>query len=121
MDTGQFAFAFETTVRRFNGKLFRDASVFDLNAADLGHLRSAASKRWTEVDPSIFGALLERALSTKDRAKLGAHFTPRAYVERLVVITVIEPLRTDWEAAQAANHDKGPRRTSCRPRLCSGR
>lgn len=102
MDTGQFAFAFETTVRRFNGKLFRDASVFDLNAADLGHLRSAASKRWTEVDPSIFGALLERALSTKDRAKLGAHFTPRAYVERLVVITVIEPLRTDWEAAQAA-------------------
>jgi hypothetical protein len=45
---------------------------------------------------------LERALSTKDRAKLGAHFTPRAYVERLVVITVIEPLREEWNAAQAA-------------------
>ncbi|MCA3739018.1 MAG: class I SAM-dependent DNA methyltransferase [Phenylobacterium sp.] len=102
MDTGQFAFAFETTVRRFNGKLFRDATVFGLDAEGIGHLRSAASKRWTDVDPSIFGALLERALSTKDRAKLGAHFTPRAYVERLVVITVIEPLRQEWNAAQAA-------------------
>lgn len=102
MDGGQFAFAFETTVRRFNGKLFRDAAVFDLDATGIRHLKSAASKRWTDVDPSIFGALLERALSTKDRAKLGAHFTPRAYVERLVVITVIEPLRQEWNAAQAA-------------------
>ena len=102
MDGGQFAFAFEKTVRRFNGKLFRDAAVFNLDAKGIGHLRDAASKRWTDVDPSIFGALLERALSTKDRAKLGAHFTPRAYVERLVVITVIEPLRQEWNAAQAA-------------------
>lgn len=102
MDEGQFAFAFEVPVRRFNGKLFHDAAVFDLSAADIGHLKTAASKQWTDVDPSIFGALLERALSAKDRAKLGAHFTPRAYVERLVVITVIEPLRQEWNAAQAA-------------------
>ena len=102
MDTGTFAYAFEQTVRRFNGKLFQDATVFELKPADIGHLRAAASKRWTEVDPSIFGALLERALSAKDRAKLGAHFTPRSYVERLVVITVIEPLRQEWNAAQAA-------------------
>jgi len=81
MDGGQFAFAFETTVRRFNGKLFRDATAFSLDAKSIGHLRSAASKRWTDVVPSIFGALLERALSAKDRAKLGAHFTPRAHSE----------------------------------------
>lgn len=102
MDTGTFAYAFEQTVRRFNGKLFQDATVFDLKPVDIGHLRVAASKRWTDVDPSIFGALLERALSAKDRAKLGAHFTPRSYVERLVAITVIEPLRQEWDAAQAA-------------------
>lgn len=102
MDTGTFAYAFEQTVRRFNGKLFQEATVFELKPADIKHLRLAASKRWTDVDPSIFGALLERALSAKDRAKLGAHFTPRSYVERLVVITVIEPLRQEWDAAQAA-------------------
>ena len=37
----------------------------------------------------------------KDRARLGAHYTPRPYVERLVTATVIEPLRADWEVAQS--------------------
>ena len=32
---------------------------------------------------------------------LGAHYTPRAYVERLVLPTVIEPLRRDWENVRA--------------------
>jgi hypothetical protein len=31
-----------------------------------------------------------------------AHYTPRAYVERLVLPTVVEPLRADWADAQAA-------------------
>ncbi len=33
---------------------------------------------------------------------MGAHYTPRAYVERLVLPTVIEPLRAQWANAQAA-------------------
>src|SRR4051794_3472274 len=32
--------------------------------------------------------------------RLGAHYTPRAYVERLVVATIIEPLREDWRNVQ---------------------
>src|SRR5690606_2324210 len=36
------------------------------------------------------------------RHKLGAHYTPRAYVERLVLPTVIEPLRDEWENVRAA-------------------
>ncbi|PSQ97733.1 MAG: hypothetical protein BRD55_00900 [Bacteroidetes bacterium SW_9_63_38] len=35
------------------------------------------------MEPAIFGTLLERALDPRERHKLGAHFTPRAYVERL--------------------------------------
>jgi len=37
--------------------------------------------------------LLERALDSVERHKLGAHYTPLAYVERLVIPTVIQPLR----------------------------
>ncbi len=33
---------------------------------------------------------------------LGAHYTPRAYVERLVNATIMEPLNEDWTAAQSA-------------------
>src|SRR5205085_7772281 len=39
---------------------------------------------------------LEQALDAEERKRLGAHYTPRAYVERLVVATIIEPLRADW-------------------------
>ena len=49
-----------------------------------------------------FGTLLERALDPTERHALGAHYTPRAYVERLVLPTVVEPLRADWANAQAA-------------------
>jgi hypothetical protein len=54
------------------------------------------------VEPAIFGTLLERALDPTERHALGAHYTPRAYVERLVLPTVVEPLRADWANAQAA-------------------
>ena len=57
---------------------------------------------WRKVEPAIFGTLLERALSPTERHALGAHYTPRAYVERLVLPTVVEPLRADWADAQAA-------------------
>ena len=46
---------------------------------------------------SIFGALLQRALLPEERFKLGAYYTPPAYVERLVIPTMIEPLRQEWE------------------------
>jgi hypothetical protein len=34
--------------------------------------------------------------------KLGAHYTPRAYVERLVMPTVINPIRAEWDAVHTA-------------------
>jgi type I restriction-modification system DNA methylase subunit len=69
----------------------------------LGLLRLAAVQDWKHVEPAIFGTLLERALGGEgERHKLGAHFTPRAYVERLVLPTVVEPLRAEWENVRAA-------------------
>jgi hypothetical protein len=73
-----------------------------VSEAQLELLIQAAEADWSDVEPAIFGTLLERALDPRERHKLGAHFTPRAYVERLVVPTVIEPLREEWDAAQAA-------------------
>jgi len=62
----------------------------------------AAALEWRHVEPAIFGTLLERALDPAERHKLGAHYTPRAYVERLVLPTVIEPLRDEWGNVRAA-------------------
>lgn len=87
---------------QFNGGLFADHTVLPVNALQLGLLKQAASKQWKNVEPAIFGTLLERALVPEERHALGAHFTPRAYVERLVLPTVIDPLREQWANVRAA-------------------
>ncbi|SIQ31501.1 MULTISPECIES: class I SAM-dependent DNA methyltransferase [Acidiphilium] len=96
MNTGAYAYAIETQVRRFNGEFFRDQTVLPLTRADIAELSKAAEYDWKSVDPAIFGTLLEQALDPAERKRLGAHYTPRAYVERLVSATIIEPLRAQW-------------------------
>ena len=102
MDSGGFSAALMCDLMRFNGGLFRDADALPLTEVQLSLLIAAGEKDWKEVEPAIFGTLLERALDKRQRHKLGAHYTPRAYVERLVMPTVIEPLRADWRDVQAA-------------------
>jgi hypothetical protein len=96
MDKGGVALAIHARVPRFNGEFFKDQTVLPLGREEIGELRRAAEYNWREVDPSIFGTLLEQALDPTERRSLGAHYTPRAYVERLVIATMIEPLRAEW-------------------------
>ena len=106
MDRGGFSAALAKPVLHFNGKLFKgageDGYSLRLTPEQVDLLIAAAKCNWREVEPAIFGTLLERALDPTERHALGAHYTPRAYVERLVLPTVIEPLRADWANAQAA-------------------
>jgi hypothetical protein len=102
MDDGGFAAAIAKPVMQFNGWLFKDRTALPLTTAEIDVLIKAAEADWKMVEPAIFGTLLERALNPKERAKLGAHYTPRAYVERLVGPTIMEPLRADWLGANTA-------------------
>ena len=94
-------FGFHGKLLRFNGGLFADSGAFALTKAQLQVLLQAAKRDWCNVEPAIFGTLLERALDTRERSKLGAHYTPRSYVERLVKPVVMEPLGDRWIAVQA--------------------
>ncbi|WP_205737174.1 DNA methyltransferase [Acidovorax sp. HDW3] len=106
MDQGGFSAALAQDVLHFNGKLFKGAGAphysLLLTTAQIDLLIAAARANWREVEPAIFGTLLERALDPTERHALGAHYTPRAYVERLVLPTVIAPLRAEWDNARAA-------------------
>jgi type I restriction-modification system DNA methylase subunit len=53
--------------------------------------------------------LLENALDGRQRSELGAHFTPRSFVERLVLPTVMEPLRAEWDGAKAGAYEQEER------------
>jgi hypothetical protein len=106
MDHGGFSAALAREVRKFNGKLFKasqsEGYALLLSGNQIDGLLTAAKANWTEVEPAIFGTLLERALDPDERHALGAHFTPRSYVDRLVIPTVIDPLRAEWSDTQAA-------------------
>ncbi len=99
MDKGEFHPILEKKLPRFNGQLFASAEAPSLSKEQLELLIEAASADWRDVEPAIFGTLLERALDPVERHKLGAHYTPRAYVERLVLPTIVEPLREEWADA----------------------
>src|SRR3546814_15401065 len=90
-DLGGFSPMLRTDLLRFNGGLFKDASAIEVTGDDLALLLLAAEHEWQNVEPAIFGTLLERALDPQERHRLGAHYTPRPYVERLVVPTLTRP------------------------------
>lgn len=100
MDKGTFSPILRTKLRRFNGGLFEDCEALPLTEEQLALVIEASQANGREVEPAIFGTLLERALDPVERHKLGAHYTPRAYVERLVMPTIIEPLREEWDAVR---------------------
>nr|WP_249803692.1 DNA methyltransferase [Bradyrhizobium zhengyangense] len=105
MDTSGFVGALGLAgekVRQFNGYLFKDHEALALDAEELDVLIKAAEYKWTLVEPAVFGTLLERALDPKERAKLGAHFTPPASVERLIIPTIMDPLRGEWAGVKTA-------------------
>lgn len=102
MDKGEFSPALGVPLRKFNGYLFKERTAIPLDAEELEVLIQASEHVWTEVEPAIFGTLLERALNPKERAKLGAHYTPRAYVERLIGPTIMETLRAEWDGVRGA-------------------
>ncbi len=96
MDEGGFTATIQQKVRRFNGEFFKNRRALPLDKAAIGELRAAAEFDWRDVEPAIFGTLLEQALDPVERRRLGAHYTPRAYVERLVIATILDPLRAEW-------------------------
>lgn len=80
--------------------LFAKATALPLDRRGLELLLRVFSADWSWVEPTIFGLLLEQSLTPRERRTLGAYYTPRAYIERLVRPTIEEPLRADWQAVE---------------------
>jgi MmeI, DNA-methyltransferase domain/MmeI, helicase spacer domain/MmeI, N-terminal domain len=88
-------------IHYFNGRLFDDDEVFDLDWRDLGVLNAAAALDWSQVEPAIFGTLFERSLDPSKRSQLGQHYTSREDILLIVEPVVIEPLQRRWAEVKA--------------------
>jgi type II restriction/modification system DNA methylase subunit YeeA len=82
----------------FDGLLFENAQAEDLRQEGLEALWRACQLDWSSVEPAIFGTLFERVLDPAKRAQLGAHYTGKADIVRIVEPVLIEPLRDEWVA-----------------------
>lgn len=98
----RYSWVVKEDVRYFNGGLFENTRTYTLGKHMIGELLVAAKAEWARVEPAIFGTFLEQALTPAQRAQLGAHYTPRPYVERLVRATIMDVLEAEWEAVQRA-------------------
>src|SRR5690606_29988411 len=96
----RFAMAVESEVRWFNGGLFESSRTYPLGGVVIHDLYEAARQNWRKVEPAIFGTLLEQALDAEERARLGAHYTPRPYVELLVRATRSEEHTSELQSRE---------------------
>jgi hypothetical protein len=90
-----------------NGGLFERPARVHLEPEELEHLRSASRFQWRQVQPSIFGSLLEGGLGHDQQWRLGAHYTHEADIQKVVQPTVIEPWRERIE--NIAKHSEAVR------------
>ncbi len=81
----------------FNGGLFEDDATLPLTRSEIDMTLKAANLDWSEVDPSILGTLFERGLDPDKRAQLGAHYTDRDKIMRIIEPVIVRPWLAEWE------------------------
>jgi hypothetical protein len=86
----------------FNGGLFADIIPLELTDEELDLMRAAASERWSDVRPEIFGTLFEGSMEDGERHASGAHFTSPADIAKVVIPTIVTPWRERLDAAKGS-------------------
>ena len=84
-----------TPIRHFNGGLFADDDALEITKDEVKVLVEAARQDWSSVEPAIFGTLFERSLDPRKRAQLGAQYTGKEDILRIVEPVLMAPLRRE--------------------------
>lgn len=84
----------------FNGGLFSIIEPISLTQGEIKLLLSAASEKWSKVEPAIFGTLFQSSMGKKERHALGAHYTSEADIQKVVLPTIVIPWQKRIEAAK---------------------
>ncbi len=85
--------------RYVNGGLFEEPAEVHLGVEELSVLRLACEYDWREVEPHIFGSLLQGALGPDAQHALGAHYTHEVDIQKVVGPSIVEPWRERIESA----------------------
>lgn len=82
-----------------NGELFAEPAEVTLVRGELESLAAASEYDWSQVDPTIFGSLMEGVLGQERRWELGAHYTHEEDILAIVEPTIVRPWRAQIDHA----------------------
>ncbi len=88
-------------IRHFNGHLFEEATVFQLDEKEISALATAGEADWQFIQPSIMGNLFERGLDPNQRAQIGAHYTSEEDILTIVEPVLMAPWRREWSTLKS--------------------
>ena len=103
-----------------NGGLFRDRypiPVLSRRARTL--ILNCGEYNWREINPDIFGSMIQAVVTPEHRAGLGMHYTSVPNIEKVIRPLFLDTLEEEFEAACAearekmakkANHDRASQR-----------
>ena len=102
-------------IHNFDGGLFADSEVVPLVVDEIVILRRVAALNWGQIEPAIFGTLFERGLDPGKRSQLGAHYTDRGSILRVLEPVLMAPLRREWAATRARVEELLAKRSTAKP------
>ncbi len=103
-------------IAHFDGGLFNDDMVLDLDSEALDILTRVDGLDWSSIEPSIFGTLFVRSLDPGQRAQLGAQYTSKEDILLIVEPVLMAPLRRRWAEVQAEARQIAAKRDAARGR-----
>ena len=92
------------SVAWFNGGLFDDDTALPLDREGIEAALRAAALDWSEIDPSILGTLFERGLDPDKRSQLGAHYTDRDKIMRIVDPVIVQSAPLGMGSGEEKDH-----------------
>jgi type II restriction/modification system DNA methylase subunit YeeA len=99
-----------SAIAHFDGRLFEDDSVLELDSDGLEILVRGSALDWSNIEPSIFGTLFERSLDPEKRSQIGAHYTSKEDILLIVEPVLMAPLRRRWQEVRQKAFDLAHRR-----------
>ena len=93
-----------------NGGLFADENIviprLDETIVDLILCRASEDFDWSEISPTIFGAVFESTLNPETRRSGGMHYTSIENIHKLIDPLFLDGLKAEFEEIKAITVDK---------------
>jgi len=109
------------SVKNFDGGLFEDDTALPMNREQIRITLKSARLNWSNIDPSILGTLFERGLDPDKRSQLGAHYTDKDKIMRIIRPVIVRPLLAEWGRSKEEIRKKVGRAQSANSRSAASR